>query len=641
MKCVIKEPTRISDVAQTLIDLIIVSHPEKITTAGVSHLGISDHSFVYANFRMRKEKSSLMTKTINNYRTFNQQKFRNDIESAPWSVCEIFDDIDDQVWAWQHLYQEIVSDHIPTRQVRTRKNKLPWITNEIKKEQNKRYRLLKLYKANKDTLTWSLYKATRNRVKKLIRDAELTYWREQFAKSENSKHFWQVVRKAQGKNARKPIPPVQNSDGAILTNDSDKAEEMNKFFANIGIKLAEKFHHNSVSSINQPPAAINPVSHFLDQVSLSEEQIKLKLTHIMQRTGGPDKITSRELAEAADSLFEGLFSIFKNSLQRGIFPSNWKTGEVVPVFKKGIKSDCANYRPLTMLNLNSKILESVVCDSLDHHLGTNELIHPNQWGFKKGLSTELLLLYLTETWKKAIDDGYKVGVLFVDFKKAFDTVDHAILKTKLSDVGVSGIFHEWIASYLQERSQYVTVNGARSMLRQIDIGVPQGSLMGPRLFAIYVNDLPSKIGCIHMFADDTTIFYIGEEVEEIVHALNLILNDFKVWCYENHLTVHTGKTVAMLIFSHAFVGPMRPLMFGDSYIYFNTKSTCLGVEIDYKLNWKPQVKALHIKFGGKLKFLKKFKGLPSRVLASLIASLTCPKHHLLHRYLGILLTIYL
>ena len=393
-----KEPTRISDVAQTLIDLIIVSHPEKITTAGVSHLGISDHSFVYANLRMRKEKSSLMIKTINNYRTFNQQKFRNDIESAPWSVCEIFDDIDDQVWAWQHLYQEIVSDHIPTRQVRTRKNKLPWITNEIKKEQNKRYRLLKIYKANKDTHTWSLYKATRNRVKKLIRDAELTYWREQFAKSENSKNFWQVVRKAQGKNARKPIPPgpVQNSDGTILTNDSDKAEEMNTFFANIGIKLAEKFHHASGSSINQPPATINPVFHFLDQVSVSEDQIKLKLTHIMQRTGGPDKITSRELVEATDSLFEGLFSIFKNSIQRGIFPSNWKTGEVVPVFKKGIKSDCANYRPLTMLNLNSKILESVVCDSLDHHLGTNET---------------------NETWKKAIDDGYKVGILFVDLRR--------------------------------------------------------------------------------------------------------------------------------------------------------------------------------------------------------------------------------
>ena len=152
---------------------------------------------------------------------------------------------------------------------------------------------------------------------------------------------------------------MQDSDGTILTNDSDKAEEMNNYFANIGIKLPEKFHHNSGSSINQPPATINPVSHFLDQISLSEEQIKLKLTHIMQKTGGPDKIMLRELAEAAESLFEGLSSIFKNSIQRGIFPSNWKTGEVVPVFKKGIKSDCTNYRPLTMLNLNSKILTAL------------------------------------------------------------------------------------------------------------------------------------------------------------------------------------------------------------------------------------------------------------------------------------------
>lgn len=156
-------------------------------------------------------------------------------------------------------------------------------------------------------------------------------------------------------------------------------------------------------------------------------------------------------------------------------------------------------------------------------------------------------------------------------------------------------------SYLHERSQYVTVKGARLKLRQIGIGVPQGSLLG--LFAIYANDFPnsSETGCIHMFAYDTTIYYIGKEVEELIDALNLILKDFRVWCCKNHLTVHTGKTVAILISSHAFVGPLRPLMFGNPYIYFSTKSTCLGVEIDYKLNWKPQVQVLHTNFGGRLK----------------------------------------
>ena len=321
--------------------------------------------------------SPLRIKTTNNYRTFNQRKFRNDIESAPWSVCEISDDIDDHVWAWQHLYQRIVSDHISTRQVRKRKNQLPWITNKIKKEQNKRYRLLKLYKVNNDVHTWTLYKAVRNRVKRLIRDAEISYWRGQFTESKNSKNFWRIVRKTQGKNPRKPIPPVQDSDGKILMNDYDKAEEMNNYFVNIGKKLAKKFHHDSVASLNQPLASVNPGTAVLDQVAFSEAQIKLKLTHIKQKTGGPDKITSRDMAVAAELLFEGLFSIFKNSIQCGIFPNIWKTGEVVPVHKKGIRSDCANYQPLTMLNLNSKILEDIVCDSLDSHLGANDLFHPN------------------------------------------------------------------------------------------------------------------------------------------------------------------------------------------------------------------------------------------------------------------------
>lgn len=206
-----------------------------------------------------------------------------------------------------------------------------------------------------------------------------------------------MVRRAQGKDTRKQIPPVHDSNGNILTNDSDKAEAMNDYFANIGTQLAEKFAYDPNNMTDQSFETIYRVTPTRSQIGLSEKQVKQRLISIKQKTGGPDKITSREMVETAETLIEGLFSIFKNSIHCGIYPSNWKIGEVVPAFKKGIKSDCANYRPLTMLNLNSKILEGIVCDSLDSHLEMNGLVHLNQWGFKKEVSTESLLLYLTET----------------------------------------------------------------------------------------------------------------------------------------------------------------------------------------------------------------------------------------------------
>ena len=297
------------------------------------------------------------------------------------------------------------------------------------------------------------------------------------------------------------------------------------------------------------------------QIKLSEEQLVQKLKQIKEKSGGTDNISSRELAEAGEAFSEGLFGIFKNSIKDSVHLEIWKVGIVIPAFKKGIKSDRRNYRPLTMLNLNSKILGSVVCDSLDNHLSEEEILHPNQWGFEKGISTESLLLNLSEKWKKALDHGYKIGIIFADFKKAFNTVEHTVLKSKLLTAEISGKFHDWLISYISDRSQYVLINGRRSGLQIVDIGVLQGSLLGSRLFAIHINDLPDAtlIGYIHMFANDTTMNYCNKEVEEIVDVLNMMLLDLHQWCVRNKLTVHTGKTDTVLISNTPFVGPMRPL----------------------------------------------------------------------------------
>ena len=165
-----------------------------------------------------------------------------------------------------------------------------------------------------------------------------------------------------------------------------------------------------------------------------------------KKTGGTDQIAAHELTAAGEMLFEGLYSIYHRSILNSIYPDNWKIAKVLAAFKKGVKSDMANYRPLSMLNLNSKVLESIVSGTVDKHLSKVGSLHPHQWGFKKGQSTETLLLYMTETWKDALDKGYKVGVIFVDFKKAIDTTDHEILKFKLQAAGLSGDVHNWLVN---------------------------------------------------------------------------------------------------------------------------------------------------------------------------------------------------
>ena len=218
-----------------------------------------------------------------------------------------------------------------------------------------------------------------------------------------------------------------------------------------------------------------------------------------------------------------------------------------------------------------------------------------------------MLLFLTETWKIAIDNGSAVGVIFVDFRKAFDTINHNILEYKMIASGISGNLHNWIMNYLTGRKQYVEINGQKSELLIIEIGVPQGSLFGPRLFVIYVNDLSdsSPIGYIHMFADDTTIYYIGNFVEGVIKGLNLILEDFYIWCKKNRLIVHTGKTEAMIITKYPFTGPLQPISFAGNFIKAVEQSDCLGIKIDNRLCWKPHITASCKKFCSKLKFIRR------------------------------------
>ena len=278
---------------------------------------------------------------------------------------------------------------------------------------------------------------------------------------------------------KKSIPQMNDVKGIMLTSNLEKAESMNEYFAKIGKELARNFNRNEAT-----PEHLYRVTLSTSSINLTMEQVIRKLKSIPEKTGGMDGIGARELAAAGEKLFEGLYGIYNRSINESKFPDNLKTGQVIAAFKSGAPSERANYRPLTMLNLTSKVLENFICDSIDNHTARAGLIHPNQWAFQKGISTESLLLFLTETWKKAIDNGFRVGVLLIDFKKVLDTINHDVLKEQLLTAGISGAFHDWLSSYLSNRKQFVVFNGERSKTLPMDMGVPQGVTTRP--YALHI-----------------------------------------------------------------------------------------------------------------------------------------------------------
>ena len=237
-----------------------------------------------------------------------------------------------------------------------------------------------------------------------------------------------------------------------------------------------------------------------------------------RKSTGPDNIPPKLLKLAGDAIVPSLLSLFRLSITTGRVFTSWKTARLTPVYKKDDETDCCNYRPISLLSVPSKILESVVNDTIVRHVyKANNLVTDKQWAYRAGFSTELLLIQLTETWREAVDAGLVVAVAFIDFKKAFDSVSHVILETKLErDFGISGLLLDWLKSYLKERQQYTAVNGSTSEMTPISFGIPQGSVLGPTLFTLFTNDLPSSVSSrsVYMFANDTTVYCISDTAEK-------------------------------------------------------------------------------------------------------------------------------
>ena len=473
----------------------------------------------------------------------------------------------------------------------------------------------------------SKFTVYKNKLTKIIRHAKEIYYQNLFESNKgNLTKTWQIINDIIGSQTNKGPNLSFCINNNIITDKNEIADALNNYFTTIGPNLARKIPDYPSTTFDLRSKIFNPNSIFLSPTTVSEI---IKVINQLPKKAAPgiDNIPVSVLQQNCSSIASPLAHIVNLSFAHGIFPDHLKLARVTPVFKSDDPMNVSNYRPISVLNAISKIFERIMHNKLSHFLDKHKLLSDSQFGFRKNYSTYMATLDLLNYVTTGLDNNESTMGVFVDLSKAFDTVDHSILSRKLTHYGIRGIAHDWFVSYLSNRKQLVCINNCSSTFKDISCGVPQGSILGPLLFLIYINDLPlffNKLKFV-LFADDTSILFRTTDPTFHVSIVNAELSRVCHWFKANKLSLNVKKTHFMLFQSCRKKAPDLSICIDGSIINQSDSVKFLGLLIDPQLTWKHHIDLLCNKISKTIGVLYKIKHLvPRRVLISLYNSLILP-----------------
>ena len=591
----IQTPTRTTHNSSSLIDLILTRiGDDKILKAGVVDLGICDHSLVYLCRKIGIPKEPPKIVFSRQFKNYNPRQFKEELRYYTSSYLTSNDP--NVLWnEFRNNFLTVADKYAPVRQRRIKREHKPWLTKEIKQLMYHRDYLKRQSVRFTSSNYKAAYKRCKNKLNKLIKTTKEEYFKTKLSNANNSKDSWQAINELLNKKPESTQVTQLNVDDQVITGDGNIADCFNQYFSSIGCKLSD-----NIQKINIDPLAfITPVENLFHFSYISAHEVLSALNQLnSKKSPGLDGISVKLLKDTSDVIAQPLANIFNISLQTGIFPDDWKIAKVSPVYKEGSKTDCGNYRPISVISVIAKLFEGLVYNQLRTFISDNNILIEQQSGFRSQHSTETALLGSTNKWLCNMDSGLINGVLFLDLKKAFDTVDHEIVLQKLHLYGIKGTSYAWFKSYIQKRKQICSMNGKKSHPREIRCGVPQGSNLGPILFLLYINDLPKCLQTTqaNLFADDTNLSCAGSDPNEIEIKLKSDLEKVHNWLRCNKPTLNNSKTEYMIIGSGHRLTKFEnisevSLAIGGNDIKRVSSKKSLGFIIDDQLKWGMHIDA--------------------------------------------------